>query len=44
MRRRFCVIAWCRTSLNLGIGRVYYPRNESYGKAEKMSNIIADEY
>ena len=44
MGRRFCVIARCRTSLNLGIGRVYHPRNESSGKAEQMSSIIADEY
>jgi len=39
-----CVITRGRTSLNLEIGRVYHPRNKLQGKAEKLSNINADEY
>ncbi len=39
-----CVITLGITSLNLEIGRVHHPRNELQGKAEKLSNINADEY
>ena len=40
----WCSIASTRTSLNLGIERVYHLRMEKEGSSEKLSNINADEY
>jgi hypothetical protein len=41
---RYCSIFRPRTSLNLGIERVYHPRMEKEGRAEKPNEISEDEY
>ena len=39
-----CMIAWGRTSLNLGIRWVYHPWMDVKGGVEKLSNINSDEF
>ena len=40
----WCSIAWVRTSLNLGSGRMYHPRMAKEGGSEKPNEIKPDEY
>ena len=40
----WCAIARGRTSLNLGIGRLYHRRKDLRGRAEKRNDFNEDEY
>ncbi len=44
MGRRFCAIVRSRTSLNLGIGRLYHRRMGIDGEGENLNDFNMDEY